>query len=125
MAKVKCLINLKENGEFVFNNEYFFGIKIQNKISYKENEIMVTIFMYDNKIIMKRVGKDYEINLEFVEKTNTTGKYFINNSNLWLPLDTFTDKILVDDSSIKIEYKLNLDNVPTEFSLEIKYEVIE
>lgn len=125
MAKIKCIVNLKENDKFVFKNKIFFGVKTENKISYKENEIMVTIFEYDNKIIMKRVAKDYEINLQFVENTNTTGKYFINNGNLWLPLYTFTDKILVDDSSIIIEYKLNLEEEPTKLLLEIKYEVIE
>lgn len=125
MAKVKCTVNLKENDKVIFDNEPFLGVKLENKISYKENEIMVTILMIDNKIIMKRVARDYEINLQFVENRNTTGKYFINNGNLWLPLDTFTDTILVDDSNIRIEYKLNLEDEPTKFLLEIKYEVIE
>lgn len=125
MTKVKCLINLKENDKIIFDNEIFFGIKLKNKISYKENEIMVTIFVYDNRIIMKRVAKNYEINLQFVENTNTTSKYFLNNGNLWLPLDTFTDTILVDDSNIRVKYILKLDNEPTQFLFEIKYEVIE
>lgn len=125
MTKIKCIVNLKENDKCIFVNETFLGVKLQNKISYKENEIMVTIFVDDNKIIMKRVALDYEINLEFIENRNTIGKYFINNGNLWLPLDTFTDTILVDDSNIRIEYKLNLEEEPTKFLLEIKYEVIE
>lgn len=125
MAKVKCTVNLKENDQVIFKDETFFGIKVENKISYKENDIMVTIFAQDNKIIMTRVSSEYEINLQFVEKKNTIGKYFINNGNLWLPLDTFTDTILVDDSNIRIEYKLNLEDEPTSFLFEVEYEVIE
>lgn len=125
MSKIKCLINLKENGNITYSNEVFFGIKLKNKISYKENEISVTIFIYDNKIIMKRISCEYEINLEFQENKSTVSKYFINNGNLWLPLETFTDTILVDDSQIKIEYQLKLDEKPTQFLFEIKYEVIE
>ena len=125
MSKIKCIINLKENDNIIFNDKVFYGVKINNKMTYKENEIMVTILLDDNKIIMKREGLDYLINLEFEENNNTIGKYFINNGNLWLPLDTFTDTILVDDSNIKLEYQLKLDDTPTKFLFEIKFEVIE
>lgn len=125
MTKIKCLTTLIENKLKIFENEVFFGIKSGNKISYKENEIIVTILLEDNKIIMKRKSLEYEIYLEFVEKNNSTSKYFLNNNNLWLPLDTFTDKIVVDDSSIKLEYQLKLDKKPTKFLFEIKYEVVE
>lgn len=125
MPKIKCVINLEEKENTVFDNKVFYGVKIGNKITYQEDKIMVTIFACDNKIIMKRVDNDYQILLEFEEGKKSIGKYFINNGNLWLPLDTFTDKILVDDSSIRIEYQLKLDNKPTKFLFEVQYEVIE
>lgn len=125
MSKIKCLVTLVENDEIIFENEIFFGVKNQDKICYKENEIVVTILVEDNKIMMKRKNLEYEIHFNFVEKSNSISKYFLNNNNLWLPLDTFTDKIVVDDSNIKLEYQLKLDTKPTKFSFEIKYEVIE
>lgn len=125
MSKIKCIVNLKENEKTVFDNKVFYGVKIGNKITYSEDKIMVTILEFDNKIIMKRVENDYQISLEFEEGKNTINKYFVNNDNLWLPLDTFTDKILVDDSSIRVQYELKLDNKPTKFLFEIQYEVIE
>ena len=125
MSKIKCVVNLKENENIVFNNNVFYGVKTGNKITYQEDKIMVTILISDNKIIVKRVENDYQILLEFEQQKNNTSKYFINNDNLWLPLDTFTDKILVDDSSIRIKYELKLDNKPTKFLFEIQYEVIE
>ena len=125
MGKIEGIVTLIENDEKIFENLVFNGLKNNNKICYKENEIMVTILYEDNKIIMKRKSLEYEIYFEFIEKNNTTSKYFLNNNDLWLPLDTFTDKIVVDDSSIKVEYQLKLDTKPTRFSFEIKYEVVE
>ena len=125
VGKVKCLINLTEDDQQVFTNETFFGVKNDNKISYKENNVIVTILIDNNKIIMKRRASDYEIHLQFEAKSNTVGKYFVNNSDLWLPLDTFTDKIVVDDSSIRVDYELKLNEKPQKFLFEIKYEVIE
>lgn len=125
MSKIKLLVNLKENNNMILKDKCFFGVRTDEKIFYKEDEIMVTIFVTNNKIIMKRESLEYEINLEFIEGKITTGKYFINNGNLWLPLDTFTDKILVDDSYIRIEYTLTLDENETKFLFEIKYEVTE
>ena len=125
MSKIKCIVNLKENNDVVFSNEVFYGVKGGNKISYQENGIMVTILIYDNKIIMKRIQENFEILLDFEKGKSSVGKYFINNDNLWLPLHTFTDTILVDDSYIRIDYQLSLDNEPTKFLFEIQYEVIE
>lgn len=125
VGKLKCLINLVEDDQKIFTNETFFGMKSGNKISYKENDVIVTILVNNNKIMMKRRSADYEIHFQFEEKSNTVGKYFINNSDLWLPLDTFTDKIVVDDSSIRVNYQLKLNEKPQKFLFEIKYEVIE
>jgi len=125
VTKIRCIVNLKENNSIVFKKVELTGVKVNNKISYRENGIMVTILLSDNKIIMKRVKDDSKILLEFEEGKTSTGKYFINNSDLWLPLNTFTDTILVDDSYIRIEYQLDLDDKPTKFLFEIRYEVIE
>ena len=39
------------------------GIKTGNKIVYKENNITVTILIFDNKIEMNRTCNEYKINL--------------------------------------------------------------
>ena len=41
------------------------GIKTKNKIIYKENDITVTILIFDNKIEMKRSCNEYKINFIF------------------------------------------------------------
>lgn len=125
MAKIRCCVDLKENEKSIFNNTHFCGIKVNNKISYHEDKIMVTILIDDNKIIMKRTSSDYKIVLQFEANKKTIGQYFLNNENLWLPLDIFTDTILFGDSSLQINYSLIQDNNPTKFFFRIKYEVVE
>ncbi len=121
MAKVSCLINLKEDDKTVIDNKRVVGIKIDNKITFKDDNITVTIIVDNNKIIMKRISKDYELNFEFQERINTTGKYFLNNDNLWLPIEVFTDKILVSEKSIEVDYYIDKIN----FDFKISFEVIE
>ena len=41
------------------------GIKTDNKIIYKENNITVTILIFNNKIEMNRTCNEYKINLVF------------------------------------------------------------
>ena len=104
MTKINCCINLKENNKLVIDNKKVTGIKNENKITYLDDNMTVTILIDDNTITMKRISDDYNLTLSFAEKTNTRGKYFLNNSNLWLPLDIFTDKILVSEKTVKIIY---------------------
>lgn len=121
MAKVSCLINLKEDDKIVIDNKKVVGIKSDPKITFKDDDITVTITMDNNKIMMKRVNKDYELILEFEERINTTGKYFLNNDNLWLPIEVFTDKILVSEKSIEVDYYIDKIN----FNFTLSFEVIE
>ena len=71
--------------------------------------------------MMKRSNKEYQLNLEFEERSNTTGKYFLNNDNLWLPIEVFTDKILVSENCVEVDYYIDKIN----FNFKISFEVIE
>ena len=67
VAKVNCVINLKEDGKIVVDKKEVMGIKSSNKITFKDDAVIVTIIIDNNKIMMKRVNKEYELNLEFEE----------------------------------------------------------
>lgn len=121
MAKINCSINLMEDDKVIIDNKQVIGIKSYNKITFKDDNITVTILIEDNKIIMKRISNEYQLILEFEDKKDTHGKYFLNNYNLWLPLDIFTDKIVVSENNIEINYYLDKTN----FNFKIKFEVIE
>lgn len=119
MAKINCVINLKEDDKIVIDKKEVMGIKNGNKITFKDDEVIVTITTDNNKIMMKRVNKEYELNLEFAEGINKTGKYFLNNANLWLPIEVFTDKILVSEKSVEVDYYIDKIN----FNFKISFEV--
>lgn len=121
MAKISCVINLKEDDKIVIDKKEVIGIKNDNKITFKDDDIIVTIIVNNNRIMMKRVNKEYELNLEFEERINTVGKYFLNNDNLWLPIEVFTDKILVSEKSVEVDYYIDKIN----FNFKISFEVIE
>ena len=57
VAKVSCLINLKEDDKIVIDNKKVKGIKSDDKITFKDDGITVTIMIDNNKIMMKRVKK--------------------------------------------------------------------
>lgn len=121
MAKINCVINLKEDDKIVIDKKQILGIKNKNKVTFKDENIIVTIIVDNNKIMMKRANKEYELNFEFEEGISTTGKYFLNNDNLWLPIEVFTDKILVSEKSIEVDYYIDKIN----FNFKISFEVIK
>ena len=119
VAKINCVINLKEDDKIVIDKKEVMGIKNGNKITFKDDDLIVTIMVDNNKIMMKRANKEYELNLEFEEGINKTGKYFLNNANLWLPIEVFTDKILVSEKSVEVDYYIDKIN----FNFKISFEV--
>ena len=82
------------------------GIKTNNKIIYKENDINVTILIYDNKIEMNRSCNDYKINLVFEKNKNTISTYQVFGSTKIFDLETITKKINISDNKINLEYEL-------------------
>ena len=83
-----------------------YAIKKDNKITYKENDISVTINIFNNKIEMKRVCKDYEINLIFEYKNKTISTYKVFGAPKVFELETNTKKLDIENDKIIIEYIL-------------------
>lgn len=121
MAKTICCINLYENDKLVIDNKKVTGIKNDNKITYFDDNMTVTILLNGNTITMKRVSDEYNLILTFKDHVDTKGQYFLNNFNLWLPLDIFTDKILVSEKMLEINYQIE----DTRFNFRIDFEVIK
>ena len=82
------------------------GIKSKNKIIYKENDISVTILMFENKIEMERISKDYKINLIFDKNKKTVSTYQIFGGSKTFNLETKTKKLIINDKKIELNYEL-------------------
>ncbi len=117
--KIKGKTNLKTNDKIVINNKEFNGLKNNNTITFYDDGIKVNIILGE-EVILKRSNDDYEIILTFNEKNSGEGKYLSKKDNLFLPLYIITDKIIVGNNLLIINYRLNEEIY--EFKLE--FEVI-
>lgn len=117
--KIKGKTNLKTSDKIVINNKEFNGLKNNNTITFYDDGIKVNIILGE-EVILKRSNNDYEIILTFNEKNSGEGKYLSKKDNLFLPLYIITDKIIVGNNLLIINYRLNEEIY--EFKLE--FEVI-
>ena len=118
MGKINLIANLISEDENI--NIEVSGIKIKNKIIYKENDITVTILIFDNKIEMNRSCNEYKINFIFEKNIKTISTYQVFGMSKIFDLETKTYKLLIRDNEIDLNYNLEGNN----FKYSLKWEVI-
>lgn len=105
-VKIKSILENTSNNEKIEYN--ILGIKNNNKITYLENDINVSIIIDDNiKIIRK--DQDKEIILEFINKKDTKCLYKAYN-NIY-ELGIYTNNLIIKDNYIEIDYRVEEDNL--------------
>ena len=120
MSKINLRVSLTCNENIIYNEQEFVGIYNSDTISYKENDILVTLKLKPNKEIkMKRKHNNYNIELIFIENKETNGLYELKKYGN-IPLTIFTKK-LICDNHIYIEYYLNKQDEL--YKLNLFYEV--
>ena len=98
------------------------GIKTNNKIVYKENNITVSILISNNKIEMNRTCNEYKINLVFENKKKTISTYQVFGMPKTFDLETKTNKLIIDDNKIEIIYELEGNNFKYLLECEVNHE---
>ena len=93
------------------------GDKTGNRISYKEEEIRVTILTFPNRVEMERVAKEYRVKLVFSFDNNDLSTYKLIGHDEFL-LDVKTKTLEITDNSIKVEYTLEDNDFAYILSLE-------
>ena len=116
MGKIKLKASLVSKEENL--NIETIGIKTDNKIIYKENNVTVTILIDNNKIEMNRVCNEYKINLLFQKNKKTISKYNVFGMPKEFMLETITKTIKIIDNEIKIAY--NLEGNDFSYHLEVE-----
>lgn len=113
MSKVNItsILENKNTKEIIKND--LKAIVNDNKINYIDNNIMVSIKISDN-IIMTRKDKNTEILFEFKQFENTKCIYKIYNK--MLELNIYTNKIVVKNNYIEIDY--NIEEEKLNFRIE-------
>ena len=110
---VESILENKNTNEILTHN--IKGIKNNNRINYKEDNIKVSIIL-DKTIIIKRQDEEKEIILEFIMNKNTNCLYNIYDKQLCLNI--YTNKIIIEDNYIEIDYVIEENNM--NFKLKIK-----
>jgi len=117
MSKIKINYTLKTKDEEIKLSTK--GIKQNNKITFKDNDIMFSIINLDDYFILQRTNKEYTLELKFNDK-KSIGIYSINGLGD-IYLDVKKINLSIKDNEIKLKYMLNEEL----FELELNYEVIE
>lgn len=112
MIKLHIVLKGEENLDFITD-----GIKKNNKITYKENNILVNVSIFKNKIIMNRKCNEYEIELLLEDKKKTISTYSVFGGTKKFDLETKTKKLVIMDDRIDVEY--NLEDNDFKFTLEV------
>lgn len=124
MSKINGCINLQKDGEIIYSNFPIKGIKTNDKIVYKENDINVTIFLDDNTIEMKRRTGDYIIELVFLDGKATSGNYHLIEYKNSINLNIETLSSSNQDNKIILDYNLSMaEEFIGHFTFSLEFEV--
>lgn len=124
MFKINGCINLQKDGEIIYSNFPIKGIKTNDKIVYKENDINVTILLDNNKIEMKRRTGDYIIELMFLDGKATSGNYHLIEYKNSINLNIETLSSSNQDNKIILDYNLSMaEEFIGHFTFSLEFEV--
>lgn len=125
MSKVK----IKSTLQNLTSNEVYstdtIGIKIDDKIKFKDNEINVIICVNEESIMIERKCKEYHLTLHLSQNNMTKGTYNIYNLGI-IDLDITTNKLIINENKIETNYILDFgNNEKIEFKFLIELEELE
>lgn len=124
MKKQKGKSILWENGKQ--KNEVLVEVCVlNNKIVYKEKDILVKIKEEEKGIKVERKHKDYEIELFFKEKEKTKGKYCLKEVNNILDIEIISKKVKKEKGKLEIEYELSIGKEKKHYLWNLLCEVIQ
>lgn len=124
MSKINGCINLQKDGEIIYSNFPIKGIKTNDKIVYKENDINVTILLDNNTIEMKRRTGDYIIELMFLDGKATSGNYHLIEYKNSINLNIETLSSSNQDNKIILDYNLSMaEEFIGHFTFSLEFEV--
>ena len=118
MSKIKLKTTLVVTGTDNDTFEYELeGIKIDNKLKFKEDTTFVTLTILNDAITIQRKTDEYILDMQFGD-TNTCNYHLNGLGNLNLEL--LTKKVEISDKRIKIVYDMNGNSYTYLVNYEVK-----
>lgn len=91
----------------------------KEKITYKENNALVTVIIYKNNINVIRESDEFKQVLKFKVNKKTISEYYIKDINISLEFNIITKKLKIDKKSIHIEYIICENNEEFEYDIKV------
>ncbi len=113
MSKIYINSMLHNKKENKFYSDEVIGIK-DNKIKFITDKVMNILDINTDVINLKRKSDEYEIDMTFDKNAKTKGTYYIKTLG-YLNLEIVTNKIIIKDNYIEIDYTMYLENEKTNF----------
>lgn len=113
MSKIYINSMLHNKKENKFYSDEVIGIK-DNKIKFITDKVMNILDINNDVINLKRKSDEYEIDMIFDKNTKTKGTYYIKTLG-YLNLEIVTNKIIIKDNYIEIDYTMYLENEKINF----------
>lgn len=110
-VRIKTTINEKES--------LFKGIKKQNCLIYKDNDILVTINI-DKIVILQRENSQFKLELTFDKNKKTKVIYLLKAYNKYLELQVETKELIIGLNNIDIIYHIVDSEEDVNFKLEFE-----
>ena len=103
--KIHSILSNSDNETTIVDEEVMFD-EVDNVITYMEDDLKVSISIFETFVKMRRCNEDYDLNLEFDLNEDKVCKYSVKSIGLDLDLLVRTKELEIYDNRVYIEYEL-------------------
>ena len=103
--KIHSILSNSDNETTIVDEEVMFD-EIDNVITYMEDDLKVSISIFETFVKIRRCNEDYDLNLEFDLNEDKICKYSVKSRGLDLDLLVRTKELEIEDNRVYIKYEL-------------------
>ena len=103
--KIHSILSNSDNETTIVDEEVMFD-EVDNVITYMEDDLKVSISIFETFVKMRRCNEDYDLNLEFDLNEDKVCKYSVKSIGLDLDLLVRTKELEIYDNRVYIKYEL-------------------
>ena len=103
--KIHSILSNSDNETTIVDEEVMFD-EVDNVITYMEDDLKVSISIFETFVKMRRCNEDYDLNLEFDLNEDKVCKYSVKSIGLDLDLLVRTKELEIYDNHVYIKYEL-------------------
>ena len=103
--KIHSILSNSDNETTIVDEEVMLD-EVDNVITYMEDDLKVSISIFETFVKMRRCNEDYDLNLEFDLNEDKVCKYSVKSIGLDLDLLVRTKELEIYDNRVYIKYEL-------------------